>query len=126
MNRTFHNRDKAAQLISFKNLQWGKKSATDIDLYIEIHNKLFIYGECKHGDSELPFGQKLALERMVDVIGETKVAILLVFTHNTQIGEDVDAGNCIVREYRFNKQWHTEKQGRTVNEFCTKLIEKYK
>ena len=126
MNRTFHNRDKAAQLISFKNLQWEKISATDIDFCIEIHNKLFIFGECKHGDSELPFGQKLALERIVDVIGETKVAILLVFTHNTPIDEDIDAGNCVVREYRFNKQWHTEEQGRTVKEFCTKLIEKYK
>ena len=123
--RTFNNREKAAQLISFKNLQWDKISATDIDFVIEIHNKLFIFGECKHGNSELPFGQKLALERIVDLIGETKTAVLLVFTHDTPVGQDIDAGNCIVREFRFNKQWHKETQGRTVKEFCDKLIEKY-
>ena len=123
--RTFNNREKAAQLISFKNLQWDKISATDIDFVIEIHNKLFIFGERKHGNSELPFGQKLALERIVDLIGETKTAVLLVFTHDTPVGQDIDAGNCIVREFRFNKQWHKETQGRTVKEFCDKLIEKY-
>lgn len=123
--RSFQNREKAAQLISFKNLQWEKISATDIDFVIELHNKLFIFGECKHGNSELPYGQKLALERIVDLIGETKIAILLVFTHNTPVTKDIDAGSCIVREYRFKKQWHKETQGRTVKEFCDKLIEKY-
>jgi len=123
--RSFHDRDKASQLISFKNLQWDKISATDIDFCIELKNKLFIFGECKHGNSELPVGQKLALTRIVDVIGETKIAILLVFTHDTPTTEDIDAGNCFVRDYYFNKQWYKEIHNRTVKQICDGLIEKY-
>ena len=61
------NPSKMKQLIDFKDLEVdGYIYPTDIDVLIEYKDSEYIIFEVKFGDAEVPFGQKLALQRMVD------------------------------------------------------------
>ena len=75
------NRENAAKIKDFGSLRWGKISPTDIDGFIEIGNEKFIFIECKYGDSELPTGQRIALERLVDVVATTRSKHQLAESH---------------------------------------------
>lgn len=100
------NRDMARQLIDFSGLDIdGYIYPTDIDGLIEYKNKKYILFEIKHQGTDVPFGQKLALERMVkDFTTAGKDAIVFVCTHiNNNPEDDVDAKSCIVKEFYYGK-----------------------
>jgi len=94
------NRGMMGQVKDFSTLPVG---ATDVDGMIEWHNRCFIFMESKFGDKELPLGQRLALERVVKAL--SKPSIVFIGTHESPIGQDIDYGNLIVREYYFNGKW---------------------
>ena len=60
----FRNREYAKQLKSFSGLRFGKITPTDIDGFLDFGNNVYVFIETKHGDAPLPYGQKLALERL--------------------------------------------------------------
>ena len=62
--------DRARQLIDFSGLRYNKITPTDIDGFIEYHDEAIVFMEFKYGNAELPYGQKLALERLL-LIGFT-------------------------------------------------------
>lgn len=98
----FHNRETAKQLIDFSGVRIGSKiHPTDIDGVIEYRNKMYILFEIKYMDNEVPFGQRLALERMVEDFAKVgKDAIVLVASHETtNPEEDIDAESCFVTEF---------------------------
>lgn len=67
MESRIHNRHKMKQLIDFKGCAVdGGMYPTDIDGVIEYKDSKYIIFEVKYGDSEIPIGQRLALQRMVD------------------------------------------------------------
>ena len=68
------------QLIDFQGLAVDEYIyPTDIDGLIEYKDSEYIIFEVKYGDAEVPFGQKLALQRMVDDFTKTgKQAVVLV------------------------------------------------
>ena len=72
------------QLIDFTGLELeGGIYPTDIDGLIEYHNQEYILIEVKYGKTKVPFGQRLAIERMVDdftKIGKPAVAIVCEHT----------------------------------------------
>lgn len=105
----------------FRGLRWGNITPTDLDGLIEYHNKLFVLLEAKYGDAELPYGQKLALERLSDSIN--KPTLLIVFNHQTTPPNRIDFANAIVSSYRNKGCWYKEKQGRSVKTLIDKFIE---
>jgi hypothetical protein len=59
------NREEVAMPIDF-NIGNGKIGGTDIDFLLEFDDKFLILVECKRVGAEIPTGQRLVLERIVD------------------------------------------------------------
>ena len=78
-----HNQGKMRQLIDFKNIDVdGYIYPTDIDGLIEYKNSEYIIFEIKFKGSAVPYGQRLALQRMVDDFAAAgKRAIVLICEH---------------------------------------------
>lgn len=76
------NPKRMKQLIDFKGLELDNGIyPTDIDGLIEYHDSEYILLEVKHKDARVPYGQRLAIQRMVDDFtkaGKKAVAICKV------------------------------------------------
>lgn len=95
------SRHRAKQLISFEGIEYGERIwPTDFDALIEWHDKAWLIFEVKIWDKDVPYGQKLALERFVkDAYHAGKMAIAAVVEHNvTNPDDDVTLADCVVRE----------------------------
>ena len=74
------------QLVSFTGMTIENKGncyPTDIDGLIEYHDKGYVFFEVKHRNAAMPYGQRLALQRMVEDasrIGKTSIAIVCEHT----------------------------------------------
>lgn len=112
------NRDAALQIRNFSGLRYGNITPTDIDGMIEYHNRGYVLIETKYGDSELPQGQRLALERITDDLRKPSVAI--VASHEST--GDIDVANAIVRELRYQRKWHTTATQYTVRQIVDRFV----
>lgn len=118
------NRDHALQVKDFSGLRYGKITPTDIDLFLDFGNEIFIFAEAKYGDSILPLGQRLALERLVDACQEGGIrSYAFIVSHRAQNGEDIDMRKAIVREYRYKGKW-TKERKHTLGYCIGKIREK--
>lgn len=117
------NRSRAKQLIDFSNLKFGNIYPTDIDGLVEYKNKAIALFELKHGDTEMPEGQRLALRRMIDDSRAAgKQAVLFVCEHHVDdCNVDVDASQAIVRKFYYNGEWY-EGHGATLKEKLSSFI----
>ena len=116
------NRNYATQIKDFSGLRYGKITPTDIDGFIDFGNKLFIFMETKFKESLLPYGQRLALERLVDN-GTVAYSLGIISEHETN--GDIDMANCIVREIRWKKVWYIPKTAKSVKETIDSVLELY-
>jgi len=98
------------QKIDYSDIAYGRIRPTDIDGFIEYHNKLFIFMEFKcegvdfFGDQHI--GQRLALERLVDSLYEVgKSAYVIIATHPKDYTKDLKTADCKVIKVRMEKQW---------------------
>lgn len=121
MRSKINNPKRAKQLIDFAGLAIdGYIYPTDIDGLIEYKDSEYILFEIKHGSAEVPYGQKLALQRMVDdftKIGKQAVVFICEHTvHDTD--KTVVAAWCKVREiyYGKEKEWRQPIADITVRE----------
>ena len=118
------NENYAKQLRDFSGLRYGNITPTDIDVFMEFGDKDFVFVEAKYGKADLPLGQKLALERLVDCVGEThRQSLLIIAYHNVPYSDYVDIAKCGVKEYRSNHQWRKPKNNITVREMIDKFRE---
>ena len=125
-------REKAKQLRDFTGLCFGSITPTDIDAFLEFGNVLFIIIEAKSSGAELPYGQKLALERLCDAIQDTenpnkarRQAYILIVQHSTETDQDVDYGAAIVTSVRYKYKWHPQKEPITCRQAIDKIREKW-
>lgn len=110
-----YNRILASQIRDFSGLRIKNITPTDLDGYIEYQNKAWILFELKGEGAELPFGQRLALERMVDDLSKTgKYSIGFVAEHKDIPPDDIDAKEAIIKEYRHLNEWHPCENGTTL------------
>ena len=118
------NRRRARQLIDFSNLKYGNIYPTDIDGLIEYKNKAIALFEIKHGDTEIPEGQRLAFRRMIDDSRAAgKQAVLFICEHYVDdCNEDIDAAETIVRKFYYNGEWY-DGQGFTLKEKMSSFID---
>jgi len=115
------HRERAKQINDFSGLRFGKITPTDIDGLIEYKNKLFIFIEAKYRDTELPFGQRLALERLCDSITD-KPCIVFIVSHNEPVENDVDVSKAMLTKYYYEKAWHKSSSNSTLLEAINKFI----
>lgn len=113
------NKDFAKQLNNFKGLRWGNITPTDIDGFIEYHGKGFIIFELKYKGTELPYGQRLALERECD--DHKKPTLLIIASHECLVPDDVNAADATVVEYRYDKRWFRD-SGRSLKQVIDSFI----
>lgn len=87
-------------------LRFGNIYPTDIDGFLEIRNKLFIFIETKFGDAPIPAGQETALVNLADAIhnpDKNKFAYVLLVSHDCL--DTIDVANGWVTKYRANGKW---------------------
>lgn len=119
------NREFATQIRDFSGLRYGKITPTDIDGFLDFGNKLFVFIESKYGTGRLPYGQRLALERLCDACHcpPLRVSILLIGRHLEK--DNVDYANMRVVEYRWRKKWCDAEKEKTIGEVISMMIERY-
>ena len=118
-------RERARQIIDFSGLRYKNITPTDIDGLNEYHNKGFVFYEYKLGNAEMPFGQRTALERLVDAVNAGgKEAVVFLCSHNVaNPQEDVDAAEAKVVETYYRGRWHREKGTETVKQRSDAFLE---
>ena len=106
-----NHRERAKQINDFTGLQYGTITPTDIDGLIEYQDKAYVFIELKHADVELPYGQRLALERLTDDLEKTgKPSICIVASHQVDDPKkDVKVAETLVKQYYWNGKWKTAK-----------------
>jgi len=98
------DRARSTQVIDYSGLRYGKITPTDIDGLIEYKDKAYIFIEYKSGKAEMPYGQRIALERLVDNL--RKPAILIHASHEHPETEDIDGANAIAESIYYKGKWH--------------------
>lgn len=122
------NIGRKQQINDFSGLRYGNITSTDLDGVIEYHNKAYIFIEVKYGDAELPDGQRIAIERLVNDTGQSKISIALVVEHGVDdVNEPVPVAECDVRKYYLStvKKWKPPKKPITAKELIDAFIEFY-
>lgn len=115
---------KQAKLLDFSGLQFERKiTPTDIDLIIDFSNKEWVIGEFKTKGTDIPYGQKLCLERLCkNLTLQTKQVLGFIAFHQTSNpNQIIKASECIVTEIWYDNTWK-ESSPRTVRD----LIEKWR
>ena len=115
------NREYASQLRDFSGLRFGNITPTDIDGFIEYKDIAFIIIESKHKGSDMPFGQRLALQRLCDACQTAgKETLLIIASHNTI--EDIDFANTAVIETRYKYRWVVRDSEMTTRQAIDKFL----
>lgn len=112
------------QVIDFSGLQFGSIMPTDIDGCIDWHGRALVLMEYKYRDTPLPYGQQIALTRMIDMAEATgKRAVLMVCEHEQADPEkNVEAADARVREIYHRGKWYEIGYKPTVREMTERFL----
>ena len=121
------SRDRARQLVSFDGMELGPRMwPTDFDAVIEWKNMAWLLFEVKHGDKDVPLGQRLALQRFVqDAWRGGKSAVAAVVEHHVDDPtRDVVLAGCQVREIYMGGEfaWRKTRRPMTARELTDAYI----
>ena len=109
----YQNERRGRQLLRFDGLQYGSITPTDCDGIIEYHNRLWIMYEAKLAGKDVPRGQRLVLERFIQIARIAKKhGIAMIVEHRVQdSGQDIYLKDCEVREIitTENQTWRPPK-----------------
>ena len=118
-----YNRELANQVRDFSGLRWDKITPTDLDGLVEYKNNCFVFFEAKRNGGKLPYGQDLALRRLVDNLN--KPAVLFVANHETPPSEDIDMANTIVNRCYWDGAWRKVVKPITLRDITDKFLKKF-
>ena len=120
---TIQYRERAQQIIDFSGIRYGNITPTDIDGFFEKANKAFVFYEYKLAGADMPGGQRIALERIVNAIKDAnREAVLFLCVHNHQNPqEDIIAAQATVERIFWNGKWYNG-HGLTVKEQTDKFM----
>jgi len=121
------NRALAAQIRDFSGLRYNNITPTDIDAFMDFGDKLFIVIEVKLSGAEMPYGQRLALTRLVDACHSDngRKAIGIVCEHGNRTG-DIDLAHCSVVSIYWDRKWHSDQRRRSVRALIDSVLAYYK
>jgi hypothetical protein len=105
----------------FTGLQYGKITPTDLDCVLEFGDKVMIFIEAKFQDSDLPFGQRLALTRLCDNCERAgKFSVVLIGRHENE--GLIDFANLKLVEYYHKGKWMKPTKPYTVRQAIDKTL----
>ena len=124
------NKDRLVQVLDYGGLRFGTIRPTDIDAVIEYKNKAYVIIEAKKSGAELPYGQRLCLERMANDLSKDKKkeALIVVTEHDAHDSKDViGLAECAVREIYFSseRKWRQPKKPMDVREICSLFLGRF-
>jgi hypothetical protein len=94
-SKLIRNRDKAAQLLAFDGMTYGRCRPTDIDASMDWQQRTFIFVEIKTEGVALTVGQRIHLEGLVKAIkAGGKEAYAILACHQTRTKDDVHVAIC--------------------------------
>lgn len=116
------NRAFMMQIKDYSGLKFDRITPTDIDGFIDFGNKLFVFIECKHGNAPLPYGQRLALERLTDATSSppARESMCIIASHESD--GDISVADAIVRKIRWRGVWHDRRE-QTVRQVIDRTLE---
>lgn len=126
MIRHLEHPDRASQLVDLTGINYGNLSPTDVDGFLEIKNKLFIFLEFKNKNAPpIRYGQRTALERVVDALHQSgKVSLAVIGQHNTAHTEIINGAASKALEVRWQGQWVSLEGDRyTVKDCVNRALE---
>ncbi len=115
-------RSDEKQLVSYRDLRWGKITPTDLDGFLDFGNKIFVLIEYKYKTTPLDGGQEKALKRLVD--STRQPACLIHATHDKPADQVIDGANAIVVRTYFGGCWFPDNR-RTVKQVIDAFRAKY-
>jgi len=118
--------NRAMQLRDFSGLVYGTITPTDIDGFIDYHDKAFIFFELKLQGTPIKIGQRLALERLVIAsLKSGRYSIGIIAEHNTPSDYAIDVANCIVTETKQQQEWKPVTKPHTVKQVIDIFMNTY-
>ena len=108
------NREAAKRINDFSGLRWGRITPTDIDLFLDFQNKVFIVGEGKTEGVPIKPGQGYALQRVTDACAKVGYSLLIVWDVPLSLVGDVPVHNMVVRSSYQDGAWNNKYRGATV------------
>ena len=126
-SKLIKNRNRAAQLLAFDDMQYGKCRPTDIDLSIDFQGKYFVFTELKGRGVPLTLGQKIHLTGLVDAIeAGGREAIAILAHHDTpSCDDDVHVAESIVHSVYQGGRWERIMLKVTLDKFIESLHNHY-
>jgi len=109
------NREYLRQVVNFSGLRWGKITPTDIDAVIEFQDKVLIFIEAKHGESQPDTGQRLALERLCNnCVKAGKQSAVFIASHKSEA--EIMLADCMVTRIYVKGVWRVPTRKLTIRE----------
>ena len=120
------NHREVVKSIDFTGVQNGKIHPTDIDCVLEFDNDILILIETKKVGNEIPTGQRILLERLIDSWHTNHGIALKVEYTDEEIGAvSIQLNRCMVTKYYINKTWYDAPIPTKMVEFINTLGEKW-
>lgn len=116
------NRQYANQVRDFSGLRWENMTPTDFDLAMDYHNTAWVYGEFKYKDAELPYGQRLALQRQCNDMRHVKPTLGIIASHSCGPSEDIPCAETVVTEVCWNGRWEHVETYTTTREMMDRFF----
>lgn len=119
-----YNAALATQIRDFSGLRYGSITPTDIDGLLDFQDRAYVIIETKLCGAQVPYGQRLAIARLTDIISSTgRLGMALIARHKNTFGE-IDFANCAVSEYRYGGQWIIPRADITVRQAVDRILER--
>lgn len=100
------SRSNVQQVKLFRGLQFGRRTPTDIDAFLDFDGRTFVIIEAKYAATPLPFGQRLAYQNAVDAWERGGArAVCFVVEHTSDSLNEIVLVACPVREYYTQRCW---------------------
>jgi predicted nuclease of predicted toxin-antitoxin system len=116
------NHREVVKSIDFTGVQNGKIHPTDIDCVLEFDNDILILIETKKYGNEIPTGQRILLERLIDSWHTNHGIALKVEYTDEEIGAvSIKLDRCVVTKYYINKIWYDAEIPCKLVDFINKL-----
>lgn len=124
---TYNHAGIGRQLLRFDGLEFDNSiTPMDVDAYIEYHDNKRVLIEVKTKGVKVPYGQRTALERMVDDFNKAhKNAVAIVADHTVfDKTQDIYLADCVVREVYTGreKRWRPPKHMMTVEQLLRSFL----